>query len=200
MSDVETGRRKDSKEQEDDAWFRQMYPDRLLEDGRFMPGWITIIYWGDRFLGWGTTDKHPVVYNVDPSDFHRSLSYEWGPYSEFAASAHMRLAKQYGTDLGPSVTPQDVVKSNKLGDHGEELTLNQILEKFVLKGMDPETESHFGVIEMDRPLAKNEIRKHNKWQESLVQKKIKEHKKACSKAGFPFPSQAGRPRTKFIFD
>lgn len=188
MSDTEAGGRRGDKEQEDDAWLRKMYPDRALEDGRFMPGWITVIYWKGRFLAWGTSDKHPVVYNVEPSDFHRSLSYQWGPHSEFAASAHMRLAKQYGTDLGPSVTPQDVVKNNRLGDNGETLNLDQILEKFSLKGMDPETESHFGVIKMDRPLTKDEIVHHNKWRESLIQEKIKEHKESCRKAGFPFPN------------
>lgn len=168
-------------------WVRKAYPNRVLEDGRVIPAWLTVIYWNGRFLGWGTTDRRPVVHNIGRSDFFRSLSYEWGPYSEFATSACMRLAKQYGTDLGPTVTPQDVVKGNKLGDNGEELNLDQILEKFALKGMDPETESHFGVIKMDRPSTKDEIRKHNKWRENLIQEKIKKHKEVCKKAGFPFP-------------
>jgi len=66
-------------------------------------------------------------------------------------------------------------------------SLDQILEKFALKGMDPEIGSHFGVIEMDRPPTKDEIIKQNQQREDHIQKKIQECKEVCRKAGFPFP-------------
>lgn len=172
--------------QENDALLHEQYPERRLEDGRVIPGWLVVLYWKDRFLGWATSGKRPRVYNVHPSDFHASLTFEWGPYSEITASAHMHLAKKYGSNLGPTVTPQEIIKGNTLGDNGEELDLDQILEKFALQGMDPETDSHFGVIQMERSPTEEEINRANEWRNEIFEKKIEKQKRICAEAGFPF--------------
>lgn len=165
---------------------RQEWPERVLEDGRVVSAWLVVIYWKGRFLGWGTDGKKPVVYNVNRSDFYRSLSFEWGPYSEAAASGHMKLAKEYGTDFGSTVSPQELVKGNKLGDNGEELDLDQILEKFALPGMDSQVESHFGVIKMEKSLTEEEIEQEDEWWRKMIQESIEKHKQRCKESGFPF--------------
>lgn len=172
--------------QENDAWLREVYPERRLEASRLIPGWLVVLYWKDRFLGWETSGKRPRVYNVHPSDFHKSLSYEWGPYSWVTASAQMQLAKEYGSNLGPTVTPQEIIKGNTLGDNGEELDLDQILEKFALEGMDPQTDSHFGVIQMERPPTEEEVMRQNEWTRQMIEKSIERQKRICAEAGFPF--------------
>ena len=172
--------------QENDALLSEQYPERRLEDGRVIPGWLVVLYWKDRFLGWETSGKKPRVYNVNHSDFHMSLSFEWGPYSSVAASAHMHLAKEYGSNLGPTVTPQEIIKGNALGDNGEELDLDQILEKFALQGMDPETDSHFGVIKMERLPTEEEVKRGNEWRRQMFEKSIERQKRTCEEAGFPF--------------
>jgi len=84
------------------------------------------------------------------------------------------------------VTPQEIIKGNTLGDNGEELELDQILEKFALQGMDPETDSHFGFITMARPSTEEELQRKNEWIQERFEESIERQKRICEEAGFPF--------------
>jgi len=93
----------------------------------------------------------------------------------------MILAQEYGTSLGPTIQPENLVTGNTLGENGAELSLNEIFEKFIMVGL-PDLPVTYGTIEMTRE-ASSRFRKHAS---ELTLKKVKEHKQRMAKLGFPF--------------
>jgi len=151
------------------------------------------IYKDGRFIQWDNSTKTPIYYNRDPSDFHRTLGVHWGPYSWAHVTAEMRIAEEYGTIPGPTVRIEGLVAGNRLGDDGSELSIDEILEKFVLDGLSVNLPMKFYTLESKTPWSEEEIkvieerqRKRREWQEERLSQITQEHKQKMMELGFPF--------------
>lgn len=62
----------------------------------------------------------------------------------------MRLAYEYGSDLGPGIDLNKVIAGNELGEDGRELSLDEIFATFIEGKTADEGSVDFETIERDR--------------------------------------------------
>jgi hypothetical protein len=148
---------------------------------RTFPSTVTIYHDG-MFLNWDSLNRRPSFFRSNPADFHQLLSIEWGPYSSFHVSVIMKLAQRYGTSLGPSIQPEEVVKGNHLGDEHTELTFDEIFSRVSDKDYPDSGLAQIGSIKVTRE-AKSKI---DTWMSQVEQRVLERHIKAMEEYGFMF--------------
>lgn len=155
----------------------------------------TVTIWHDgRFIEWDTAAQRPWVYNRDPGDFHKTLHVRWGPYSWAKVNAVMRLARDYGTSLGPTVTAAEVVAGNRLGEQGEELGLDEIFARFRMEGLPADLPARFATITGVPSVDEAELAARDaEWRAfagEMTLRELARHKERMAKRGFPFEAAA----------
>ena len=141
-----------------------------------------VIFYKERYLCWSTREKKPTHYNINPKDFLMSLSADWGPYSDIYTIATMRIAREFGSSLGPSITREEIIRNNQLGENQQELNLDQILEKYMKEGLSDNLLVEFGTLEYAPEVAVAA----RSYQEERVKKEIERHKEKMERLGFKF--------------
>jgi len=150
------------------------------KERRFPPE--VILYLDGRFMSWSTKDKRPTIYNRRPSEFHMALTSAYGPYGGAMASARMRVAMQYGSSLGPSIRPEEILEGNHLGDNGEELGLAALFAQYVQDGLPDDLPMRFETLEMTKEAAE----RFDAWSHRMTNSELERHKRAMEDHGFPF--------------
>jgi len=94
----------------------------------------------------------------------------------------MRVAKEYGSTLGYSIKSEEIVKNNKLGENEQELTLEEIFEKYIQEGLSDSLPVEFGTMEL---IPEAVVRDHT-WRDKRIEEEIERHKEKMEKLGFKF--------------